>query len=122
MPKITPETEALKKFTNSRILQIMNYVIANKINDIEDETRFMKSIGYDNVSNLSSIKRGIQSFQLNHINNLCELYNISADFLLNKNCHTMFLDIEKYNPMERLKIATKEMEIYIEELEGELKW
>ena len=117
MPTITPTNKIAKDLANKRIFEVMHFVVTNNIQGIPDDTHFLKSIGYNSTKNLHLIRTGVQSFQVEHIQNVCTVYGISADFLLNENCHKMFADLGKESPMFRLKVAAKELEILLKELE-----
>ncbi len=110
------EEVSAKSFTDSRIIEVMYFVIANRIKEISDEANFLKSIGYNSWRNLQLIKKGTQHFQVEHIQNLCTIYGVSADFLLNKNFNKMFVDLGNESPMFRLKVAAKEVEILLKDL------
>ena len=114
---ITAYNKGKRDVANRRILEVMNFVVANNLNSIPDETNFLKSIGYSSPKNVTGIKSGILSFQMTHVENTCSVYGVSADFLLNEKIHKMFLNQDKETPMFRLKVATKEVEIYLKDLE-----
>ena len=119
MPTVVQPTEEVsnaKSFSDFRIMEVMQFVIANRIKEISDEANFLKSIGYNSWRNLALIRKGVQHFQIEHIVNTCTVYNVSADFLLNKNCHKMFIDLGNETPMFRLKVAAKEVEILLKDL------
>lgn len=113
---MTTKVNANKHLADLRILEVMDFVVTNKINSIKNETQFLKSIGYNNTTNLQLIKNQIQSFQIEHLQNVCTVYNINADFLLNANCSKMMRDLGNETPLFRLKVVTKELAMYIKGL------
>ena len=113
MPKLSEQAEAVKHDVNTRVFEVMDYIISNKVNGIADETKFLKSIGYNSTKNLALIKKSVQSFQLHHLQNLCEIYGVSGDFILNTNTFKMFAKFEKLTPLQKLIIVAKEAEIYM---------
>ena len=111
-PEIIDETLTAKVFTDTRIMEIMNFVIKNNIKGISDEASFLKSISYNNWRNLQLIKRGSQHFGIDHIQKCCSVYNVDANFLMIESFHKMFLKSEDETPMARLKIAVAEVDYY----------
>lgn len=116
MPKISLTNQAPKRLADKRILEVMDFVVANKIQGIPNETTFLKSIGYNHPKNIALIKTQVQSFQVEHLQNVCTIFSVKADFLLNDACNTMFTDLDKTTPLHRLKVAVKELDIFMKEI------
>ena len=113
---------AAKLFCDERVLEVMNFVIEKKIRGITDEANFLKSIGYNSWRNLALIRKGLQHFKIEHLQNVCTIYSVSADFLLNKNCFKMFVNLSDQAPLDRIVMAAKELEIYIRDLENKVSF
>ena len=115
MPKVLPGNAELKSFVSTRAIEVINYLVANNIKGMDNPTQVLIAIGYPHPKNYPAVKLGRQSLQLTHLKNLCTIFGISADFLLNENCFTMLAAPDKLTPIERLKIAVKEVDIFITE-------
>lgn len=96
-----------KTFTDQRVLDVMEFVVANSIKDIEDEKAFLISIEYDNPNNITLIKQGTQSFRVKHLQNVCKKYNIDGNYLLNRNHKKMSMTGGKIDVIKNLKEAVK---------------
>lgn len=117
MPKIKeriePIPDTFKTLADERVLEVMNYVLSNAINGVTMKTQFLRSIKYGNTSNLQAVIKGTQSFKNEHLEALCAIYKVDANFLFVKKYNNMFLQESKGTPMDRLKIAVKEVELFI---------
>lgn len=102
-----------KTFTDQRVLDVMEFVVKNKINGIEDDKTFLLSIEYDNPNNITLIKQGTQSFRIKHLQNVCKVYNIDGTFLLNRNYKKMQSTTGKINVLQNLKEAVKMVEQHL---------
>ena len=76
-----------------RMLALMEYVIANKLRDIDSKGAFFKSIGMSNASNLNKIIAGTQAFGPEHYVNACEYYGVDGNYFLDKKHFIMFMGI-----------------------------
>lgn len=116
MPKITTTNQAPKRLADKRVLEVMDFIIANRIQGVNNETTFLLTINYNSPKNLKLIRDEVQSFQLEHLQNLCTMFSVNADFLLNSTCNTMFTELDKTTPLHRLKVAVKELDIFMKEI------
>lgn len=95
-------------FCNKRMLSLMQFVVANKINGITNKTNFLASIGFNNLSNLVQVENGKQSFTVEQLIAACELYNIDGNWFLNPKFTKMtYVSGEKFNPVKNLKEAVE---------------
>lgn len=98
--------------SDSRMLDLMKFVIDNNIKGISTQQNFFKSIGFKSANNLSQIKNGKQSFRIEHLSKACELYGVDGNFFLNKKHTAMFVTGEAKQPtaIQKLKQAIAQME------------
>ena len=98
-------------FYDSRMLDVMKYIIDNNIKGISSQQAFFKSIGFTNANNLSQIKNGKQSFRIEHLSKACELYKVDGNFFLSKKHTAMFgIDTKQTTAIQKLKQAVAQME------------
>jgi hypothetical protein len=92
-------------FYDERMLQLMEYVISSRTNDITTKTAFLLSIGFSSVANLAQIKSGLQSFRIEHFVTACRKYNVNANWFLDKDCKEMNRAGKKTSTIDILRQA-----------------
>lgn len=90
---------------DERMLLLMEFVVKDKkYKSINDNEEFLKSIGFDFIQNLYSIKHGKRSFSLDHFINAIEKYKINANYFFYKQAPLSFESKEK-SAVDLLKAA-----------------
>lgn len=79
---------------DKKILELMTMLLA--LNLVESESEFSVSIGLKK-QNLINIKKGINHFTPIHIENICKIYNVNANWIFEteKNVFKKNKSIEK---------------------------
>ena len=75
---------------DERMMQVLKFVKAHNLNQIYTQKDFLLAIGFDNVGNLTQVKKGLQSFRMEHISAACELFNVDANFFFIQTHPNMF--------------------------------
>lgn len=99
-----------KTFTDQRVLNILDFVVKNNIKKVKTEGEFLKSIGYDNINNVALVRKGTQSFRIEHLVKLCAVYGIDANYLLSKHHLPMTANNKKTDAITYLKQAVRMIE------------
>ena len=102
--KFVPEETLL--LHNRRMLQVMRYVIFNRIEGIDSETKFIVRIA--NVTkrnNLHLIYKGKQSFVAADMQMCCTIFGIDGNFLLVESHLNMLRPGVQFTPYEQLLAA-----------------
>lgn len=94
--------------TDQRMLQLMEYCIANKVRDIDTNKAWSEAVGISHT-NIFNIRKGTQQFTVAHIANACQFFNISADFIYGFTTEMVRVD-KKRSPLDRIKEAVNELE------------
>lgn len=90
---------------DARMIEVMEYAVNNKL--AENEGDFWEQIKFTRTA-LSNIRKGVQSFRINHIINACNATGVSADWILGLD-NNMFRTIQKPT-IQTLKEIVAEME------------
>jgi hypothetical protein len=93
------------KFYDKRMLQLMEYIITSRTNDITTKTAFLLSIGFNSTANMAQIKSGAQSFRIEHFVTACKKYNINANWFLDADCKVMNREGKKTSTIDVLRQA-----------------
>lgn len=90
---------------NQRIFELMEFVIANKIQGVDSKDGFFKSIGLSNANNYHQIRYVNRSFTIDDAYNAITQYGIDANFLFKKD-HLQIYQVNKpLAPLLQLKSA-----------------
>lgn len=108
MAKIIYAPESTLLLHNQRMLQVMRYVLSNKIKGIKTEGEFVERIASANKVNLlAAIKRGRQSFVIADIRKCCEIFGVDANFFILEGHLTMMRAKQTKTPFEQLLVAVQ---------------
>jgi hypothetical protein len=91
---------------DERMILLMEYAIKNGI--ALTETDYWQKISYPRTG-LANVRKGIQSFRIEHIINACQLTGASADWVLGLE-KSMFRDKKVKTTIQKLKEVTAEIE------------
>lgn len=94
--------------TDQRMLQVMNFCIANKLNDITSQNAWCEKVGVSHT-NIFNIRKGTQRFTVDHVFNACQQFNISPDFMFGFSMEMLRTDKNR-SPLDRIKDAVRELE------------
>lgn len=67
--------------TDERMLKVSEYVIENKVKNITSMTAWCEAIGFTH-NNINNVKKGTQSFRIEHVIQCCKVFNIDANYLM----------------------------------------
>lgn len=95
--------------TDQRMLQIMDYCIANKLKGTSTIKGWCEGVGVSHT-NIFNIRKGMQQFSKDHMHRVCLIYNISADYLFGFT-NQMMRTQKHLSPIDRIKEAVNELEI-----------
>jgi len=106
-------------FTDQRILNVMDFVVKNRIQGVKSEKDFLISIDYS-MGYAVNVKKGQQSFRCKHAAKIVEVYGVDANYLLKKSHLKMFPDENVLTPIDSLKSAVTTIQSYLEDKEQEI--
>ena len=107
----TAEELTTRKFITERVIQVLEFVKANKVHGIKTDIAFLNAIGIKHNSALIQIKNGLSTFTHNDIKNIVIVFNINANFIYNPKCAQMLNDNAGASALQKLKSSVKELEI-----------
>ena len=126
MAKVKTVPESTLLLHNQRMLQVMRYIVDNKIKGVRTEKDFFDKVGGVNKFAVSgAIKSGKQSFVIADLNRCCEIFGVDANFLILQGHLTMMRPKTTKSPFEQLLVAVQavgmEMDAFtkLEETEAE---
>lgn len=106
---------------DKRMLELMDFVISNKVKGVGTKGAFFKSLGFVNAGNLSQIKKGLHSFRNEHLMKAVKVYNVDANFFLDETHYAMLKVNEKKTPLQLLNEAVKVVSLALKEAKTEAK-
>ena len=65
---------------DERMLQLMNFVIANNIKNCNSQALFCKVIGAD-AATIAQVRKNASSFRHKHVLAACKKFNVTADYI-----------------------------------------
>ena len=77
------------------MITIMDYIVSNKINGIDSDAAFLRSIKFINIYNVYKIKKGTQGFRPEHFEATCKVYNVDMNYIFNEKHLFMFLQNDR---------------------------
>ena len=99
---INIEKYSLMEIYNERMLNVMEFIVTNKINNVSSNTEFLNSINYPNENNIGKIRKGTQGFRQEHMLIVQKIYNVDMNFIFNKDFTEMFLKSGNVSAYHRL--------------------
>ena len=101
-------TKPTLHITDVRMLQLMEYCIANRLRDTTTIKTWCENIGISST-NIFNIRKGLQQFTKEHLQQACAYYGISADYLFGFTNEMPRLK-QTLSPLDRIKEAVRELE------------
>ena len=91
-----------------RMLQLMVFVVDNKMKGVTGEVEFLNTVGGPNKANVSSaLKNGTQHFTIADIKRACDIFGVDANFFFLEKHTTMIYPKNKTTPFEMLLVAVQ---------------
>jgi len=92
--------------TDQRMLKLMEWAVQENL--VRTETQYLEAIGFPRT-NISNVRKGLQSFTKEHILNACKLTGASADYIFG--FQTSHRRVPVRNTIDLLKDAVKAVEL-----------
>lgn len=96
-----------KHIADERMIKAFDYIVAHKVKDVTTLKECCEIAGIA-PNNIANIRKGTQSFNNNHILNICKHFNISADFIFGLTTN-LFRQSAKETPIQRIESALQEL-------------
>ena len=104
--KYVPASQLL--LHDRRMLQLMVFVITNKLKGVTGEVEFLNIVGSPNKGNISAaLKNGKQHFVIADVKRACEIFGADANFFFLENHVNMFRKGIIKTPFEMLLVAVQ---------------
>lgn len=98
------------KLHNQRMLELIDFIVRNRVNRCNDLDQCLKAIGYTSKTNYYEILKGKKGFTQAHIQRICEFYGADANFIHRQEHTGMFYQHKGQDPVIQIRQALREIE------------